>query len=307
MNVLVTGGAGFIGSHVVGALLNRGDQVTVVDNLSTGNRANLDPAVPLIEMDLRSDELARAFQQVRPEAVFHLAAQASVAVSVDTPKLDAEVNILGTINLLEQCRSTGVRHVVYSSTGGALYGEPQRLPCTEDHPVNPVSPYGASKYAGEQYVKLFGRLHGLDYTILRYANVYGPRQDPYGEAGVVAIFAQRMLKGAELFIFGDGEQERDFVYVEDAARANLLALERGSGQSLNIGCGIGITVNEIFRRLRELTGYRKEAAYEAPRPGDIYRISLDASKARQELGWEPTVSLEEGLRRTVAFFGGDPR
>ena len=307
MNVLVTGGAGFIGSHVVDALLNRGDQVTVVDNLSTGNRANLDPAVSLIEIDLRSDELARAFQQLRPEAVFHMAAQASVAVSVDTPKLDAEVNILGTINLLEQCCSTGVRHVVYSSTGGALYGEPQRLPCTEDHPVNPVSPYGASKYAGELYVEMFGRLHGLDYTILRYANVYGPRQDPYGEAGVVAIFAQRMLKGQELFIFGDGDQERDFVYVEDVARANLLALEQGSGQSLNIGCGIGITVNEIFRRLRELTGYLKEATYEAPRPGDIYRISLDASKARQELGWKPKVALGDGLRRTVAFFGGDLR
>ena len=307
MNVLVTGGAGFIGSHVVDLLLKRGDRVTVVDNLSTGNRANLDPTAALIEMDLRSHELAELFHQVQPEALFHLAAQASVASSVDTPGLDAEVNILGTINLLEQCRAAGVRSIVYSSTGGALYGEPRRLPCTEDDPVNPVSPYGASKYAAEQYVKLYGRLYGLDYAILRYANVYGPRQDPYGEAGVVAIFAQRMLKGAELAIFGDGDQERDFVYVEDVARANLLALERGSGQSLNIGCGIGTTVNEIFRRLRELTGYRKEATYEAPRPGDIYRISLDPSKAWQELGWEPTVSLEEGLRRTVALFGADRR
>lgn len=307
MNVLVTGGAGFIGSHVVDLLLKRGDKVTVVDNLSTGRRANLDPSALLVEMDLRSHDLAELFHQIQPEALFHLAAQASVAVSVSSPELDAEVNILGTINVLEQCRATGVRSIVYSSTGGALYGEAQRLPCPEDAPVNTMSPYGASKYAAEQYVKLYGRLHGQDYAILRYSNVYGPRQDPYGEAGVVAIFVQRMLKGAELVVFGDGDQERDFIYVEDVARANLLALERGTGHSLNIGCGIGTTVNEIFRRLQGLIGYQKGPIYEAPRPGDIYRISLDPSRARQVLGWKPAVSLEEGLSRTVALFAGDRR
>ena len=307
MNVLVTGGAGFIGSHVVDLLLSRGNRVTVVDNLSTGRRANLDPAALLVEMDLRSRDLADLFRQIQPEVVFHLAAQASVAVSVSSPEMDAEVNIIGTLNLLEQCRAAGVRSIVYSSTGGALYGEAGRLPCTEDSPVNTLSPYGASKYAAEQYIKLYGRLYGQDYAILRYANVYGPRQDPYGEAGVVAIFVERMLKGTELIIFGDGDQQRDFVYVGDVARANLLALERGSGQTLNIGCGIGTTVNEIFLRLQRVTAYQKEPSYEAPRLGDIYRITLDPSKARQVLGWEPAISLEEGLGHTVDFLAGDCR
>ena len=307
MNVLVTGGAGFIGSHVVDALVNRGDRVTIVDNLSTGARVNLNPSAHLIEIDLRSDKLAGVFLQVRPETVFHLAAQASVAVSVANPREDAEVNIEGTVNLLEQCRGSGVRHLVYSSTGGALYGEPQRLPCAEDHPVSPVSPYGVSKYTAEKYVEVYGHLYGLDYTILRYANVYGPRQDPYGEAGVVAIFARRMLKGEEVFIFGDGGQVRDFVYVEDVAQANLMALERGNGHAFNIGCGAGTSVNEIFGQLRDLTGYQKKAIYSERRPGDIYKIYLDPSKARRELGWEPRVTLEEGLRRTVAFFRSQPQ
>ena len=300
MDVLVTGGAGFIGSHVVDALVARGHQVTVIDNLSTGKRANLSTEVSLVEVDLRSDDLDAVFQRVRPQAVFHLAAQASVPKSVADPATDAEINILGTINLLERCRDAGVRRVVYSATGGALYGEPEQTPCTEEHPIRPLSPYGVGKYVGETYVEMYGRLYGLEYAILRYANVYGPRQDPFGEAGVVAIFGQRMVGGKDVVVFGDGTQERDFVYVEDVARANLLALERGSGQALNIGCGVGTSVNELVARLREATGYEREPTYTEPRAGDVYRIALDASRARRELGWEPKVSLEEGLRRTVA-------
>ena len=300
MDVLVTGGAGFIGSHVVDALVARGHQVAAVDNLSTGKRTNLSTEVSLVEVNLRSDDLEAVFQRVRPQAVFHLAAQASVPNSVADPAADADINVLGTINLLERCRDAGVRRVVYSSTGGALYGEPEQIPCTEEHPVHPLSPYGVSKYVGEKYVEMYGRLYGLEYTILRYANVYGPRQDPFGEAGVVAIFGQRMMNGEDVIVFGDGTQERDFVYVEDVARANLLALERGSGQALNIGCGVGTSVNELVASLRESTGYEKEPTYTEPRAGDVYRIALDASRARQELGWEPMVSLEEGLRRTVA-------
>ena len=278
----------------------RGHQVTVVDNLSTGKRANLSAEVSLMEVDLRSDDLDAVFQRVRPEAVFHLAAQASVPNSVADPAGDAEINILGTINLLERCRNAGVRRVVYSSTGGALYGEPEQFPCTEEHPVRPLSPYGLSKYVAERYVEIYRQLYGLEYAILRYANVYGPRQDPFGEAGVVSIFGQRMVNGEDLIVFGDGTQERDFVYVEDVARANLLTLERGSGQALNIGCGVGTSVNDLVARLREATGYEKKPTYTEPRAGDVYRIALDASKARRELGWEPKVSLEEGLRRTVA-------
>ncbi|MCZ6788805.1 MAG: SDR family oxidoreductase [Chloroflexi bacterium] len=300
MDVLVTGGAGFIGSHVVDALVAGGHQVTVVDNLSTGKRANLSTEVTLMEVDLRSDDLDAVLQRVRPQAVFHLAAQASVPHSVADPAGDAEINVLGTINLLERCRSAGVRRVVYSSTGGALYGEPEQIPCTEGHAIRPLSPYGLSKYVAERYVEMYGRLHGLEYAILRYANVYGPRQDPFGEAGVVSIFGQRMVNGEDIVVFGDGTQERDFVYVEDVARANLLALERGGGQALNIGCGVGTSVNDLVARLRQATGYEKEPTYTEPRAGDVYRIALDASRAGRELGWEPKVSLEEGLRRTVA-------
>jgi UDP-glucose 4-epimerase len=302
MNVIVTGGAGFIGSHVVDLLLERGDQVAVVDNLSSGKRTNLNPGASLFELDVRSPDLETAFRQFRPEAVFHLAAQVSVKLSVDAPVEDAEVNIKGTVNLLDQCRAFGVRRLVYISTGGALYGEPEWLPCTEEHPVNPLSPYGVSKYAAEKYVELYGRLYGLEYTILRFANVYGPRQDPHGEAGVVAIFSRRMLSGQEVIIFGDGRQERDFVYVEDAARACVTALERGSGQAFNIGTGVGSTVNQVFNGLRKFTDYQLDATYFDSRPEDIYRIFLEASKAHRELGWEPRVTLDEGLRRTLDFF-----
>jgi len=300
---LVTGGAGFIGSHVVDGLIARGIRVSVVDNLSAGRRENLNPKATLHQVDIGSPQLAEVFRSERPEAVFHLAAQASVAFSVRDPFHDATTNVLGSINLLRQCQEFGVGAIVYSSTGGALYGEPSQTPCPENHPVRPLSPYAASKHAVESYVHCFSALAGFKATILRYANVYGPRQNPEGEAGVVAIFSQRMLEGREMSIFGDGTQERDFVYVGDVVNANMLALDQPGGV-FNIGTGTGASVNEVFRNLAALTGYQKQPDYQPKRPGEVYRIYLDSSLARKELGWSPKVSLEEGLRRTVESLRG---
>ncbi|MBI4308392.1 MAG: NAD-dependent epimerase/dehydratase family protein [Chloroflexi bacterium] len=303
--VLVTGGAGFIGSHMVDAFLASGYDVAVVDDLSSGKREQVNPRARFYPVDIRNaSALAEVFDRERPDFVDHHAAQASVALSVRDPCRDAETNILGSINVFEQARRIGVRKVVYASTGGALYGEPRYLPCDEEHPVHPLSPYGASKYAAEKYLALFSHLHGVRFTVLRYANVYGPRQDPFGEAGVVAIFAQKMLRGGQPVIFGTGEQLRDFVYVGDVAEANLLALERGGGEAFNIGTEAGVSVNQIFALLTDATGYGGKPAYEAPRPGDVFRIYLKAQKAHTALGWAPKVGLEEGLRRTVEFFRG---
>lgn len=300
--VLVTGGAGFIGSHVVDLLLAEGHRVAVVDNLSTGRRENVNPQADFFLADIGSPDLAAVFDAVRPQAVVHLAAQASVPVSVADPARDATVNILGSVNLLQQSVRAGVDKFVYVSTGGALYGEPQYLPCDEDHPIVPLSPYGVSKHTVEHYLHFYRQVHGLAYTVLRLANVYGPRQDPFGEAGVVAIFTQQMLDGEQVVIYGSGEQERDFVYVLDCARAAVLALSCGDGQAYNIGCGRGTTINALFALMRSITGYTLEPRYDPPRPGDVFRSFLNADKARRELGWEPTVSLDEGLRRTVAHF-----
>ncbi|GAB4505997.1 MAG: SDR family oxidoreductase [Anaerolineales bacterium] len=307
--VLVTGGAGFIGSHVVDLLLEQGHRVAVVDNLSTGRRENVNPQAEFFLADVGSPDLAAVLDAVRPQAVVHLAAQASVSVSVADPVRDATANILGSVNLLQQCVRTGVEKFVYVSTGGALYGEPQYLPCDENHPINPLSPYGVSKHTVEHYLYFYRQVHGLAYTVLRLANVYGPRQDPFGEAGVVAIFTQRMLDGEQVVIYGSGEQERDFVFVMDCARAAVLALSRGDGEAYNIGCGRGTTVNVLFAMMKSLTGYAREPRYDPPRPGDVFRSFLNADKARRELGWEPSVSLEEGLRQTIAHFrqGSKPR
>ncbi len=300
--ILVTGGAGFIGSHVVDLLLERGHEVAVVDNLSTGRRENVNPQADFFLVDIGSPDLATVFDAVRPQAVVHLAAQASVPASVADPARDAAVNILGSVNLLQQSVRVGVDKFVYVSTGGALYGEPQYLPCDENHPIMPLSPYGVSKHTVEHYLYFYRQVHGLAYTVLRLANVYGPRQDPFGEAGVVAIFTQRMLDGEQVVIYGSGEQERDFVFVVDCARAALLALSRGDGEAYNIGCGQGTTINALFAMMKSITGYAREPRYDPPRPGDVFRSFLNADKARRELGWEPSVSLEEGLRHTVAHF-----
>lgn len=302
MKILVTGGAGFIGSHVVDAYLAHGHDVTVVDTLATGRETYVDPRARLYRVDVASTALAEVFEQERPEVVNHHAAQSSVSVSVKTPVEDARVNVLGTVNLLEQAVRAGVRKVIFASSGGTLYGESAHVPISEDHPIQPLSPYGASKYAGEIYIALYRRLHGLTSFILRYANVYGPRQDPFGEAGVVAIFSGAMRAGRAPTIFGDGTQTRDFVYVEDVAQANLLATDHAGDGVVHISTGAETTVNEIHRLLAVLTGHTQTPRYGPPREGDVYRSALDPSQAARLLGWRPRIGLEEGLRRTVEWF-----
>jgi UDP-glucose 4-epimerase len=283
-------------------LIEAGHHVAVVDDLSTGHPTNVNPEATFYEVDIRSQALREVFERERPEVVSHHAAQVDVRRSMAEPLFDADVNVLGSLNVLECARASGVRKVIYISSGGAVYGEPRYLPCDEEHPVEPLCPYGASKYVVERYLYLYAQNHALDYTVLRYANVYGPRQDPNGEAGVVAIFAGRMLNGGTPLVNGSGEQERDFVYVADCARANLLALERGAGQVVNLGSGVGISINRVFELLSEITGYRGDPLHGPPKAGETFRIYLDATRARAELGWEPTLGLEEGLRRTGAYF-----
>ena len=299
--VLVTGGAGFIGSHVVDSLIEAGHEVVVVDDLSRGRRRNVNPKARFYQIDIRSQELGSMFEDVRPEYVSHHAAHVDLRRSLEDPLHDASVNILGSINLLECCRKYEVSKIIYASSV-AIYGEPEHLPCNEDHPVRPSSPYGASKYAVELYLGLYRENYGLDYTILRYPNVYGPRQDPLGEAGVVAIFSLQMLMGEEVTINGSGDQERDFVYVEDCAKANLLAMEKGSGQVYNLGTGKGTSINHLFEEMKQLTAYPLDPVHGPPKPGEVFRICLDANRAKKELEWSPTVGLQEGLERTLAYF-----
>lgn len=302
MKVLVTGGAGFIGSHVVDALVAEEHQVAVVDDLSTGRADNLNSQARFYQVDIRSPELEDVFAAERPEVISHHAARANVRESMEKPILYADVNVLGSLNLLELSRTYGVRKIIYISTGGAVYGEPQYLPVNEGHPIHPLDPYGASKHHVEHYLYLYQTNYGLAYTILRYPNVYGPRQDPHGEAGVVAIFAHLMLQGQQVVINGSGEQERDFVYVSDVAQANLLALEKGDGGIYNVGSGAGTSINEIFSQLRAITGYQGDEVHGPPKLGEVFKVYLDATLARTELGWGPRISLEEGLRRTVEYF-----
>lgn len=302
MKVLVTGGAGFIGSHVVDMLIDAGHEVVVVDSLVTGRRSNLNPRAKFYQVDIRSAELEKVFAAERPEVVDHHAAQMDVRKSVAEPVYDADVNVLGGLNLLNMAVKYGARKFIHISSGGAAYGEPVYLPCDENHRIQPDSPYGATKYMLELYCFMYQKIHGLDYTIIRYPNVYGPRQDPAGEAGVVAIFAGLMLKGKPCTIYGTGEQVRDYVFVKDCARANLMVLENGSGRVYNLGYGIGTTVNQIFAGLKEVTGYPLDANYGPARPGETFQIYLDASRAKAELGWEPSVPLQDGLRKTVEYF-----
>lgn len=302
MKILVTGGAGFIGSHVVDLFLEKGYEVVVVDDLSTGRPSNLNPAAKFYQVDIRSDALGEVFEKERPDIVNHHAAQMDVRRSIVEPVFDAEVNVIGSIKLLEYARQYGVKRVIYISTGGAVYGEPEYLPCDEAHPINPICQYGASKHTVEHYLYLYHHIYGLDYTVLRYPNVFGPRQDPHGEAGVVAIFTGKMLKGEQAHVNGDGLQERDFVYVGDCARANLLALEQERNGIFNLGWGYGTNINQIFDTLSEITHYELPRVHRAAIKGETSRIYLSAEKAKRELGWKPLVSLEEGLEKTVDYF-----
>lgn len=301
MRILVTGGAGFIGSHVVDACLAAGHDVVVVDDLSTGRRAHVNPRARFHEIDVRDPDLDAVFAAEKPEAVSHQAARVNVREAFEQPVSFADVNVLGSLKVLECCRRHGTRKVVYASTCG-VYGDPQSLPVTEDHPVNPLDPYAASKHHVEHYLSLYAVNFGLAFTVLRYANIYGPRQDPYGEGGVVAIFARRMLDGEQPVINGDGDQERDFVYVADVAQANLHALERGDGGIYNLGWGVGTTINQLYVHLTDHTGYAAPPVHGPARPGEIFRSVLDGSRARIELGWQPQVALDDGLGHTVAYF-----
>jgi UDP-glucose 4-epimerase len=291
---VVTGGAGFIGSHVVEALLGRGDEVHVVDNLATGRRENVAAGATLHEHDIRED-LAPLFAELRPERVVHLAAQADVGTSVERPLFDAQVNVLGTLNVLEAARPHGAT-VVFSSTGGAIYGE-CAVPATEDAERRPLSPYGTSKLAGEEYLATWNRLHGTGHVALRLGNVYGPRQLAKLEGGVVAIFLDRLRAGETATIFGDGEQVRDFVYVGDVVAA-ILAAEGGAAGTYNVGTGRATSVNELWQTCARVAGAGGEPEYGAARTGDLVRSVLDAGRARAALGWQARASLEDGLRRT---------
>lgn len=298
MKIVVTGGAGFIGSHVVDEYVKAGHQVLVVDNLSTGKRENVHPQARLVEMDINDGALLALLKQERPDVVNHHAANPSVSRSVREPAYDARQNVLGTINLLEAAHRAGVGRFLYVSSGGAMYGNPETLPMDEEHPSNPVSGYALSKHTGERYVRLYGEEQGLPWVSLRYANVYGPRQDPLGEAGVIAIFCQNLAEGTAPEIQWDGEQTRDFVYVGDCARANLLALHGGDGQAYNVGTGVGTSINALFETLIGIAGRDVRPRRGPRRPGDVRHSYLDCSKIEQDLGWRAEVDLHEGLART---------
>jgi len=302
VKVLVTGGAGFIGSHVCDEFASRGQTVVALDNLSTGNRRNLRGAVPLVELDIRSPEAAAYIANLKPDVICHLAAQMDVRRSVEDPRFDAESNIVGMLNLLEAGRRAGVKKFIFSSTGGAIYGEQDVFPAPETHPTRPVSPYGVSKAAGELYLGYYQAQYGLAYVALRYANVYGPRQNPHGEAGVVAIFAGRLVARESCTIFGEGTQSRDFVFGKDVARANYLAFERDFVGPVNIGTGIETDINRIYELLAAAAGLKQPAIHAAAKPGEQRRSCIDPSLAKRVLGWSPAVKLEEGLPQTLTYF-----
>lgn len=302
MKVLVTGGAGFIGSNVVDALVERGHDVAVVDNLSIGKESNVNKKARLHRCDICDvTELDKVFEKEKPEAVIHHAAQINVRESLRDPVFDARINVLGSINLLECCRKYDIKRIVYASSVAA-YGEPKYLPVDENHPVSPLSPYGASKYVVEKYLDVYGAVYSLGSVILRYGNVYGPRQDPAGEAGVVAIFTDRMLAGQEITINDDGDQTRDFVYVGDVAKANVLALEKNAGrQAFNIGTGVPTSVNDIVGGLEKALSTKAKSRHGPAIKGEIRHIHLNIDLARKRLGFNPSIGLEEGLRRTVEW------
>jgi UDP-glucose 4-epimerase len=308
--VLVTGGAGFIGSHLCDRLLAEGNRVVAVDDLSTGRIANLSEArsygneFTFFNMDVRAEGLLSLFERHHPEVVMHVAAQVSVPLSIQDPVQDATVNVMGLLNVMECCVRTGARKVVYAASGGTLYGEPRKLPMKETATGRPLSPYGISKKVGIDYLAFYERYRGIAYTALALANVYGPRQDAAGESGVVAVFASAMLGGEAPTIHGDGNQTRDFVFVDDAVHAFALAAERGDGRLVNVGTGLETSVNGLFRLLAAITGFTGAPGQGPGRPGDVRRSALDVGLAAEVLGWRPWTHLEDGLGETVAFLKG---
>jgi UDP-glucose 4-epimerase len=302
MKIAVTGGAGFIGSHVVDRYIEAGHEVIVIDNLSTGKKENINPRARFYHSDIRDEGIEAIFRKERPEIVNHHAAQMDVRKSTEDPLFDAEVNILGTINLLENAVRFGVKRFIFASSGGAIYGEQTEFPAGEDHLNLPLSPYGVSKLAGEKYLHYYSETFGLKYISLRYSNVYGPKQNPDGEAGVVAIFIGRLLKGKEPVVNGDGEQTRDYVYVDDVVEANIRATLGEAEGLFNIGTGIETSVNILLNRLIDIAKVNIRGINGPPRKGEQRRSVLGCEKAVRILGWEPKTTLEEGLHRTVLYF-----
>jgi len=302
VKVLVTGGAGFIGSHIVDALIEQGHQVVVVDNLATGFLENINPSARFYKMSICAAELTDVFERERPDIVSHQAAQTVITKSVAEPISDAQENILGSLNVIFNCVRSGVKRIIYASSAGAIYGEPLYLPVDEKHPINPLSQYGISKHTVEHYLYLYALQYGLNYVVLRYPNVYGSRQNPTGEAGVVAIFAGQMLRGEQPTIFGPGDKTRDYTHVSDVVAANLLSMERGNNAIYNIGTVVQTSDKEMFDTLAEILDYSGEPRYAPVRTGEIYHICLDATKAQKEMGWQAQLSLREGLLHTVDYY-----
>ncbi len=305
LKALVTGGAGFIGSHLVDRLLSEGYRVAIMDDLTSGKIQNLNTAATFYHTDITHSGLDEIFSREQPDLVFHLAARVSVTSSTLHPVDNAEVNVMGTLKLLDAARKVGMEKFIFASTGGAIYGNPDENPCSEQTPADPISPYGLSKYIAEQYIALFHRLYRLNYTNLRYGNVYGPRQDAEGEAGVIPIFIHAMLEGNRPRIFGEGDQERDFVYVDDIVEANMRAIHGGNNRTMNIGSGEGTSINRLFELLQADLNFHQEADHRPRRHGEVHKIYLDCNEAREHLGWSPQTTLEEGLRKTVEYYGGE--
>jgi UDP-glucose 4-epimerase len=302
MRILVTGGAGFIASHVADAFIAAGHQVSIIDDLSGGKRENVNPKATFHHVDVQDPAAAEIIRRERPEVLCHHAAQMDVRRSVADPVFDARVNVLGLLNLLETGRQHGLKRVLFASTGGAIYGEQEVYPAPETHKTEPVSPYGITKLASERYLFFYHVAYGISYVALRYANVYGPRQNPHGEAGVVAIFAEKFLRGEQPIINGDGTQTRDYVYIGDLVRANLAALTADFSGAVNLGTGVETDVNTIFRHLRRLCGSPADERHGPAKPGEQQRSSIDSALAQRVLGWRPEMGLEDGLRATVEFF-----
>ncbi len=305
MKVLVTGGAGFIGSHIVDKLIEVGYEVIVVDDLSSGKEKNTNKKAKFYRLNIQDSGLESVFQKEEPDYVNHQAAHIDLRRSVLEPAFDAKTNILGTINILQNCIKYKVKKVIFASSGGTVYGEQLFFPASEDHPLKPISPYGVTKLAGENYLYYYKTVYGLDFAVLRYSNVYGPRQDPLGEAGVVAIFIQKMLNGEQPVINGDGEQTRDFVYVEDVVRANVLSLTNNTSDNIfNIGTGIETSINQIFSRLKEIINPDIKEKHGPPKTGEQLRCVLEYTRAKEILSWVPETSLNDGLKKTCEYFSG---
>jgi UDP-glucose 4-epimerase len=302
VRIVVTGGAGFIGSSVADRFVREGHRVTIIDNLSTGVEPNVNRKAKFYKVDIRSAVIDKIFEKTKPDVLCHHAAQIDVRKSTDDPILDADVNILGTLNLLNACVKHKVKKVIFASTGGAIYGEQSCFPADEKHPASPLSPYGVTKLTIEKYLHFYRETYGMDFVSLRYANVYGPRQNPFGEAGVVAIFAQRLLTGKEAVINGDGAQTRDFVFVDDVVESNLLALDYPGSDIFNIGTGLETDISSVFRLLKKITGSKQKEINAPPKPGEQQRSVLGFSKARRLLGWKPKHDLQKGMAKAVEFF-----